>query len=536
MTLANPLRESLSAGQFCYVVELVASRLTREARLLEVASKLAQVPGVVAGSITSYAGGALGHDPVRVGTAAKARGLTPNIHLTCVGRERTAAWKTLEDLHALGIENVLALTGDYPKTAGVQPPESLFDLDSVQLVRLISEARQRGMNFWISAAVSPFKYTEADCAYQYLKLEKKIVAGADCVITQLGYDVRKFRELKAYLDERSIRTPVLGNVYVLSGKAAEKMSKGEPPGCWVSPELLETIRTETQAPDTGRAARLERAARMVTVLRGIGYAGAYLGGDHQAEHVKWIIRRSEALAPRWEEFADELNYAPRNGFYFSSTPLASPTKRGVLPRLLDALGRIFPVNKEGPLRNFLVRIFRWADKRPLIARGVERFEWAVKYPLFGCQTCGNCVLGQMEYVCPQTCPKNMRNGPCGGTKNGRCEVVDKPCIWVSVFERAKSANRLDDLRIYIPPPNRALKNTSSWINFFLARDSRPGNISTAFKSGFESVATPPQHQNSEEVEQADAVETIRRTASDLPSRKEAPIEKTVPLGKSDANH
>ena len=86
--MQNPLREALTAGRFCYVVELVASRLTREARLLEVASKLAQVPGVVAGSITSYAGGALGHDPVRVGTAARARGLTPNIHLTCVGRTR----------------------------------------------------------------------------------------------------------------------------------------------------------------------------------------------------------------------------------------------------------------------------------------------------------------------------------------------------------------------------------------------------------------------------------------------------------------
>ncbi len=53
-----------------------------------------------------------------------------------------------------------------------------------------------GSGCWISVAVSPFKYTEA---YQYLKLEKKIAAGADCVITQLGYDMRKFRELKRYI-------------------------------------------------------------------------------------------------------------------------------------------------------------------------------------------------------------------------------------------------------------------------------------------------------------------------------------------------
>lgn len=465
----------MTAGRFCFVVELVASRLTREARLLDVASKLAVVPGVVAGSITSYAGGALGHDPVRVGTAARARGLTPNIHLTCVGRDRWSIWKTLEDLQAVGIENVLALTGDYPKASGTQSGDLLFDLDSVQLIRLIDEARQRGMAFWISAAVSPFKYTEADCAYQYLKLEKKITAGANCVITQLGYDVPKFRELKRYLDERGISVPILGNVYVLGGKAAEKMSKGEPPGCWVSPELLEKIREETQSSDAGLAARLERAARTVAVLRGLGYAGAYLGGDHQADRVRWIIRRSEALAPRWEEFSEEMAYAPKNGFYFYATPPSVPKKRGMVPRFLDAAGSVFPVKDQSKLRELLVGISRWIERRPVAARTLERLEFAIKSPLFGCEACGNCVLGQMEYVCPQTCPKNLRNGPCGGTKNGHCEVVDKPCIWMSVYERAQSARRLDDLKIYIPPPDRTLKGTSSWINFFLQRDSRPGN-------------------------------------------------------------
>ena len=121
MALPNPLREALSGGKFCYVVELVASRLKREALLLDVASQLARVPGVVAGSITSYAGGALGHDPIRVGTAARARGLTPNIHVTCASRDRAGIRKSLEDLHALGIENVFAITGDYPEILGRTP-------------------------------------------------------------------------------------------------------------------------------------------------------------------------------------------------------------------------------------------------------------------------------------------------------------------------------------------------------------------------------------------------------------------------------
>lgn len=482
MPSVNLLRESLTQGRFCYVVELVASRLTREARLLDVASQLARVPGVVAGSITSYAGGAMGHNPIRVGTAARARGLTPNIHLTCASRDRSDAQKTLEDLHALGIENVLALTGDYPKSSDPDFAPPVFDLDSVQLVRLIHEARQLGKPFWIGVAVSPFKYTEADCIYQYLKLGKKIAAGADYAITQVGYDVRKFRELKQYLNERDIRTPVLGNVYILGVKAAEKMAKGEPPGCWVSPELLEKIRDENQAADKGSAARLERAARMVAILRGLGYAGAYLGGNHQAEHIRWIIRRSEALSSRWEEFAEELNYAPTGAFYLYDSPATFRKNRGLVPRLLDAMGRAFPVNRESKLRNLLMRILRWIDRRPVAARGLERLEFAIKSPLFGCQACGNCVLGHMEYVCPQTCPKNLRNGPCGGTLNGRCEVVDKPCIWISVYERAKTANRLGELRLYIPPPDRALAGTSSWINYFLHRDSRPENVSPAWNT------------------------------------------------------
>ena len=80
--------------------------------------------------------------------------------------------------------------------------------------------------FHVAVAVSPFKYVEADCMYQYLKLEKKIAAGADLAITQVGWDAEKFAELRRYLAERRIDTPVLGNVYVLGRRAAERMAVG----------------------------------------------------------------------------------------------------------------------------------------------------------------------------------------------------------------------------------------------------------------------------------------------------------------------
>ncbi len=80
----------------------------------------------------------------------------------------------------------------------------------------------------------------------------------------------------------------------------------------------------------------------------------------------------------------------------------------------------------------------------------------------------------MEYVCPQTCPKQMRNGPCGGTFHGACEVIDQECIWVKVMERAEASNTIDQLKVFVPPPDRTLTGTASWLNFYLGRDSRPG--------------------------------------------------------------
>ena len=477
--MTTPLRDALATGRFCYVVELVASALTREARLLEAASGLARLPAVVAGSITSYAGGAMGHDPLRVAAAARARGLTPNIHLTCVSQDRRGLAKSLDDMHALSLENVFALTGDYPG-AGDQPP--VFDLDSVQLVRLIDERRRSGMPFHIAVAVSPFKYTEADCVYQYVKLEKKIAAGADVAITQVGWDAPKFAELKRYLDERGLRTPLLGNVYVLGPKTAERMATGSPPGCWVSPALLAAVQTESRARDGGRQARLERAARTVAILRGLGYAGAYIGGTHDAASIAWIIRRADELAPKWEALVPELGYGADGGFYLSPHRLATGAARAVserpsavtIPRILDWLGRALPVTRDTWLRRPLTHVMGWIDRRRPAAALLERAELAVKKPLFGCQACGNCVLGHLEYVCPQTCPKQLRNGPCGGTNQGQCEVVpDKPCIWVAVYERARAAGRVAELKTYVPPPDRQLRGTSSWINYFLDRDSRP---------------------------------------------------------------
>jgi ferredoxin len=70
-----------------------------------------------------------------------------------------------------------------------------------------------------------------------------------------------------------------------------------------------------------------------------------------------------------------------------------------------------------------------------------------------CSGCGDCELDTFGGICPVTrCSKKLLNGPCGGSKNGRCEVdKDTPCAWQLIIDRLTLQGRLDNLRRNIPP-------------------------------------------------------------------------------------
>jgi len=70
-----------------------------------------------------------------------------------------------------------------------------------------------------------------------------------------------------------------------------------------------------------------------------------------------------------------------------------------------------------------------------------------------CSLCGNCILARTGGICPVTrCSKGLLNGPCGGAKDGMCEVdSEKPCAWLEIYERLKSLDMLDKMKEIIPP-------------------------------------------------------------------------------------
>ena len=70
-----------------------------------------------------------------------------------------------------------------------------------------------------------------------------------------------------------------------------------------------------------------------------------------------------------------------------------------------------------------------------------------------CSACGSCILNQTGGICPVTrCPKGLLNGPCGGAKNGMCEVnPNEECVWISIYKRLSKLNQLERMEHIIPP-------------------------------------------------------------------------------------
>jgi methylenetetrahydrofolate reductase (NADPH) len=104
----------------------------------------------------------------------------------------------------------------------------------------------------------------------------------------------------------------------------------------------------------------------------------------------------------------------------------------------------------------------------------HKLEHLSKVLLFDCRDCGDCALTDAAYNCPMSrCPKHQRNGACGGSFNGWCEVHPgkRRCIHVDAYARLKQygeVTRLDGEAV--PPCNWDFYQTSSWINFYLGRD------------------------------------------------------------------
>ncbi len=121
-------------------------------------------------------------------------------------------------------------------------------------------------------------------------------------------------------------------------------------------------------------------------------------------------------------------------------------------------------------------LFKWLGYERL-ERPVATVERTVKGLLFDCRMCGQCILSSTGMSCPMNCPKNLRNGPCGGVRaNGHCEVrPEMKCVWLeAVAGAARIPGGMDSLQQVQVAVDRRLEGRSSWLR---AVRQRVGDLS-----------------------------------------------------------
>ena len=149
---------------------------------------------------------------------------------------------------------------------------------------------------------------------QYFKLARKIRAGAQWVIPQLGYDMRKFHEVKLFLEWANLQRPVIGNVYLLNKTVAGMFNANKIPGCVVSDQLKELCEKQAAGPDKGEKFFQELAAKQLAVLQGDGIRGRLSGGIAKAETFGKIIDLAESFGENdWKEFVEGDSVRPGRG-------------------------------------------------------------------------------------------------------------------------------------------------------------------------------------------------------------------------------
>jgi len=189
---------------------------------------------------------------IGAGVLVLKEGLEPIIQMTCRDRNRLAIQSDLLGAYALGMRNLLCLTGDHQIFGNHPTAKNVYDMDSLQMVHMVAEMRDKAVfqcgdafkgttaSFLIGAAAAPF----ADPVdFRPLRLAKKVKAGANFIQTQLVYDVDEFAKYMEKVRELGVHKEafILAGVGPLKSPGMAKYMKNNVPGILVPDEVIDRM-------------------------------------------------------------------------------------------------------------------------------------------------------------------------------------------------------------------------------------------------------------------------------------------------------
>jgi len=260
------LSEAIASGRFVVTAEVGPPKGIDLAETLADAALLA--PRVVAINVTDQQSAVMRVGSLPFCALLQQRGIEPVLQMTCRDRNRIALQSDLLGAAALGIENVLCLTGDYVTLGDHPQAKPVFDLDSVSLLRAVTTLMQgqdlagkplKGTpTFFPGAVVTP----GADpLEPQIIKMEKKIRAGAKFFQTQAVYEPEAFAEFMEKV--KPLGVPVMAGIVLLKSAGMARFMNRNVAGVHVPDALIAEME---EAPNKG-AKSVEIAARLIRELR-----------------------------------------------------------------------------------------------------------------------------------------------------------------------------------------------------------------------------------------------------------------------------
>jgi len=265
------LKSQLEAGKFVITAEVGPLKGTDTTEVKEVAELLRG--RIDAANVTDQQSSVMRLGSLATCHLLKEAGLEPVFQVTCRDRNRIALQSDLLSASVLGVENVLAITGDLPSLGDHPQAKPVYDIDSVQLLAVIGRLNegydmvggelQGKPNFYPGAVVNPGADTEAAFELQLIKMEKKIKSGARFFQTQAIYDVDVFAGFMKRVEGFGV--PILAGIIPLKSAGMAKYMNKNVAGVSVPEELIEQMASAEDRAKTG----IEIAARLIKELKGM---------------------------------------------------------------------------------------------------------------------------------------------------------------------------------------------------------------------------------------------------------------------------
>ncbi len=228
-------------------------------------------------------------------------GLEPVMQMVVRDRNRIAMQSDIMGAYSLGIRNILCLSGDHQKFGSQPDARNVFDIDSVNLIRVIRDMRDHGKDMsgydldiapamFIGAAANPF----ADpFEYRVLRLAKKIDAGADFIQTQSIYNMARFKEWMKRASDQGLTKKVfiLGGVTPLRSAGMARYMNDEVAGMDIPDEVIK--RMDNTARDKQADEGLKICIETIKQLREIdGVSGVHIMAIEWEEAIAGIVKEA----------------------------------------------------------------------------------------------------------------------------------------------------------------------------------------------------------------------------------------------------